>query len=126
MSWVYFAPSIHRAAYKADFSDCLIAQHRCSLSSLRSAQRMRWSCQDSGKVSPGNEILMDRKALPLALARGRRVRVTLSMGSGEESQNTHSGLQERRQTESNTLSPQPCPRFPSEVSLSPPPSLGKP
>lgn len=51
-------------------------------------------------MSPGNEILMDEKALPLSLALGRGVKVTQLMGSEEESQNKHTNLQERRQTES--------------------------
>lgn len=61
---------------------------------------MRWHREDSGKMSSGNEILMDKKALPLSLALERGVRVTQFMGSKEESQHKHTNLRERRQTES--------------------------
>lgn len=62
---------------------------------------MRWRGEDSGKMSPGNEILMDRKALPLSLALRHGVRVTQLMGNEEESQTKHTNPQERRQAESD-------------------------
>lgn len=102
LSVVYFAPSIHKPPYKADFSGRLIAQHRRSLFPAWGPLG-EWddAAKDSGNVS--QEWNIDRRKghafCPWTCGHGTRG--TQSMSNGEESLNKHTNPEEKSQTESD-------------------------
>lgn len=97
-----FHPIYPQTTSKVDFADCLIARQQRSLPlawGQLCGMRKRW--EDSGKMSPSTEILMDKKALTAVPASGFGARGARLMGRGEKRQNKHTNLQERRQKDAS-------------------------
>lgn len=100
LSGVYFAPSIHKPPYKADFSDCLIAQHRCSLC-LAWGQLREWDgvAKIVEKCHPGMKYWWTERPRLLPLPSGVE-RESRSWWATKGKAKTNTNLQERSQTES--------------------------
>lgn len=100
LSGVYFAPSIHKPPYKADFSDCLIAQHRCSLC-LAWGQLREWDgvTKIVEKCHPGMKYWWTERPCLFPLPWGVDWE-SRSWWATKRKAKTNTNLQERRQTES--------------------------
>lgn len=119
LSGVYFAPSIHKPPYKADFSDCLIAQHRRSLC-LAWGQLREWDgiVKIVEKCHPGMKYWWTKRPclfrLPSSVEWESR-----SLWAAKREANTNTLIWEKGDRR-RAGTPRSHPSFPSEVSLSSP------
>lgn len=119
LSGVYFAPSIHKPPHKADFSDCPIAWHRHSLC-LAWGQLREWDGVRKivEKCHPGMKYWWTKRPCLFLLPSGAEWK-SRSWWAAKRKAKTNT-LICRRGGRRRAGSPQSCPSFPSEVSLSSP------